>query len=247
MLTFVFLIAGILSFLTVAALAVYRLVVQRRSLPDLPRWEQTLALTNAVLAMAFFSLGIWRALEATSDDAPPPAAEATVQPPGEPTVILVPVPNDGEAPATPQPTPPPAGDDPPPPQPTVPAGPTPNEVLPVVSIELPPDGASVSATARVDGTSRGVGPGQARAGPAPWLYMLVRRDDGAEPSWWVQRYPVVQGDGRWNGFLSHGLAGLASGTPFDICAIVSEVSLATGQRDDEPRAVARDCVSVELA
>lgn len=239
MLTIAFLLAGIFSFFVVAIITIYRLVIQRRSIPELPRWEPALGVANAVLAMAFFSLGIYRSLDAQADEInlPTPRIEVVgTAPASGPTVIIVPAPT---APAAP--TPPPIE------LPEAPSQPTPTPIEPDVRITRPEEGATVGASARAEGSSQGVAAGQASSSPRPWLYLLVRREGGGGPVWWVQSYPVVDPDGSWTAFLTHGLSDVTSGTEFDICAIVSNNLLPTGRRFQEPAALSRDCVTVQLA
>lgn len=241
MLTTAFLIAGVFSFLVAAIVAVWRLVIQGRSVGDLPAWEPLLGIVNALLAMIFFSLGIYRSIQspaggAASEPTPQVVATAPATPQAGPTVIIIPffpTPPASEA----SPAPPPAGT----------PVPTSTPVEPGVEVTRPGDGAAVVLTGLVEGTSQGVPPGQAPRSEPPWLYLMIRRTDGEGPQWWVQAHPVVQPNGDWNGFLGEGLSDLAAETPFDICAIVSNDRLLTGRHEETPRAFARDCVSVQAA
>jgi hypothetical protein len=235
MLTVAFLIAGVLSFLVAAAVAVWRLVIQNRDFGEMPAWEPLLGIINGLLAMMFFSLGIFRALQSPNgadEPKPTPIVEGTVTavppPPSGPTVIIIPYPTPAASSETP-------------------AGPTATRVAPAVEIDLPRDNSAVATDGRVEGTSSGVAPGQVPNSTSPWLYVLVRRTDTEGVTWWVQSYPVVDPDGTWDTFLGEGIEDMETGTPFDICAIVTNDLLPTGPRSETPQAYSRDCVSVEAA
>ncbi len=89
-------------------------------------------------------------------------------------------------------------------------------------------------------------PGQVPDTEPPWIYVVVRPIPGdPSQSWFVQPYPVIEEDGSWEAAVSVGLQSDPQGTPFDVCAIVSDQRLAVGRYGGElPPALSRDCISV---
>lgn len=87
----------------------------------------------------------------------------------------------------------------------------------------------------------------------PWIYVLVLPIPGdPNQSWWVQPYPLVRDDGSWEAFIGVGAEDDQPGTPFDVCAIVSNEWLEPGRYGPEPplppspppEALSRYCISV---
>src|SRR3990172_1691698 len=98
---------------------------------------------------------------------------------------------------------------------------------PIVVITSPRDRSSVPLEVSVEGESRGV----AQSAVAPRSIYVVVRPIPSDPnqSWWVQPYAAVAPDGRWSGTAYAGIESDVPGTPFDICAIVSEEQLEPGR------------------
>lgn len=103
------------------------------------------------------------------------------------------------------------------------------------------------------GESSGIAAGQMPDTEPPWIYVLVRPIPGdPNQSWWVQPYPLIGDDGSWQAFIGVGSETDAPGTPFDICAMVSDEELEVGRYGPEPplapspppSALVRDCISV---
>ena len=115
-----------------------------------------------------------------------------------------------------------------------------------VTVSSPRDGDSVTVGISVRGESQGVAVGQVPDTPPPWIYVLVRPIPGdPNQSWWVQPYPLVSGDGTWDAFVFVGLETDVRGTPYDLCAIISNDRLAVDRFGGEPPpALARDCIRV---
>ncbi len=111
---------------------------------------------------------------------------------------------------------------------------------------MPRDGDSVPVGVRVEGESSGITPGQVPDTEPPWIYVLVRPIPGdPNQSWFVQPFPLIEEGGSWDAFVFVGLETDPSGTPFDICAIVSDEELVVGRYGGEPPpALSRDCISV---
>ena len=88
--------------------------------------------------------------------------------------------------------------------------------------------------------------GQVPDNPPPWIYVVIRPIP-SDPfqDWWVQPYPLIAADGSWDAFVFVGLEGDPTGTPFDICAIVSNQRLEEGRYGGLlPPSITRDCISV---
>lgn len=118
---------------------------------------------------------------------------------------------------------------------------------PLVTIASPTNGSSVpGVVVRVEGDSSGIVAGQVPENAPPWIYVVVRPiPSDPNQSWWVQPYPLIEVDGSWNADIYVGLDRDLPGTPFDICAIVSDERLPGGVYGGvSPPARSRDCVTV---
>ena len=117
---------------------------------------------------------------------------------------------------------------------------------PSVTITTPREGDSVPLGVTMSGESQGVAAGQVPDGPPPWVYVVLKPIPGdPNQSWWVQPYPLVGADGSWEAFVFAGIESDSPGTPFDVCAIVSDDVLDVGRFGGEsPPALERDCVRV---
>ena len=135
-----------------------------------------------------------------------------------------------------------------PPEPTLTPTPTsiPTPAAPSVSITTPKDGDSVAVGVTVEGEAIGVAPGQVPNTEPPWIYVVIRPIPGdPNQSWFVQPFPLIEEGGSWDAFVFVGLESDPSGTPFDICAIVSNEELEVGRFGGEPPpALSRECISV---
>ena len=184
-----------------------------------------LNLVGAVLAAGGLVLGVYTAYRLTSIERQDPTSQVTLFATHSPSPTLVSVP-----PLIPK---------------TQPAS-TATPTGPWVTIATPHDGDSVAIGVRVQGQSGRVAAGQVPDTPPPWVYVAVRPLPGhPDQSWWVQPYPLIGDDGKWDTFIFAGQPGDKEGTPFDICAIVSTAWLPVGQYGGElPPAITRDCISV---
>ena len=206
------------------------------SLIDLRTWLVALQTVVMIVGVAF-------AVIPQLDDSPPSNPTPSPSPTASATDIATPTPTHTPTstprptirPSTPTPKPTPA----PTPTPTPPSSPS-------VTITMPRDGDSVPLGLRVEGGSTGVGAGRVPDTEPPWIYVLVRPIPGdPNQSWWVQSYPLIEESGSWDAFIFVGLGSDPPGTPFDICAIVSDEPLKVGRFGGvPPTAVVRDCVSV---
>lgn len=115
-----------------------------------------------------------------------------------------------------------------------------------VAISDPREGDSVGVGITVRGESQGIASGQVPDNPPPWIYVVIKPIPGdPNQSWWVQPYPLVSADGTWNAFVFVGEESDVRGTPFDLCAIISNDRLAVDRFGGEPpAALSRDCIRV---
>lgn len=120
------------------------------------------------------------------------------------------------------------------------------DTWPGVKITGLKDGDPVPVIVWLNGTSNGIAPGRVPDAPSPWIYVVLRPIPGdPNQSWWVQPHPLVHDDGRWDATVFAGLETDPPGTPYIICAIVSNEEIKVGLYGEKiPVALSRECVSV---
>jgi hypothetical protein len=86
-----------------------------------------------------------------------------------------------------------------------------------VTVDQPVEGATVDVQTTVSGRSSGLQPGK-----PPYIYVFVRPLPGQPGYWWAQNPVALQPDGTWTNTSYIGLPTDPAGTPFKLCAVISD-------------------------
>ncbi len=104
------------------------------------------------------------------------------------------------------------------PPPTPSPLPTPTTTPPLwVIVDQPVEGAAVDVQTTISGRSRGLQPGK-----PPYVYVFVRPLPSQPGYWWAQNPVDLQSEGAWTNTSYIGLPTDPAGTPFKLCAVISE-------------------------
>ncbi len=218
---------------------VWHRILTRVRLIAWDRWLTRLSQVAAIVSVVFLiSYAVISFVDGNGGNGPTVQSPTTTSPPTPQTISGSPSPTEAvigatSVPSTPTPTPTPT-------RTTMPA-----ELS--VTIASPANGDSVPISVQIKGESSGLAPGQVPEMSPPWIYAAILPLAGRDPNqdWWVQPHPLIEEDGSWDAFIFVGVEEDLPGTPFDICAIISNDRLKVGRYGkSKPPALAEHCITV---